>query len=91
MAEESTKKPFHESVVDFINQADCLATLKDIAALIAITKIPENHRTIAVALNDKLKELGNRDGDLISGVAISLFDEGKALKKLVSCCGMGGN
>ena len=85
MAESETKpekKPFHESVVDFINQADCLATLKDVAALIAITKIPENYRGIALALKDKLEELGDRDGDLILGVSTSLSNEAIALARL---------
>lgn len=74
---QAEKKPFHESVVDFINQAECPATLNDIGCLLAITKVPENHHAIAEALGNKFLELSARDNRELQKLASSLGEEGE--------------
>ena len=73
---KESKKPFHESIVDFINQVECPATLNEIGQLLTITKVPKNHDAIARALGDKFLELTGRDSRILQELASSLGEEG---------------
>lgn len=69
------KKPFHEAVVDFIDQTECLATLRDIVLLLSMTEVPKNQKAIAGALRRKFGELSARDDNLLEAVIVSLLKE----------------
>lgn len=53
-------KPFHESVVDWINSVSSFPALAMVVELLKVTKIPSNHIAIGTALNNKLRDLGNQ-------------------------------
>lgn len=75
MSDKVEKKPFHEAIVDFINGAECLATLKDVVNLLAITEVPKNHDVIIAALDDRRLELADRDLQEVHKVCASLYQE----------------
>lgn len=45
----SERKPFHESIIDTINEAGNSSEMKLLAGLIKGTKIPKNHGAIGLA------------------------------------------
>lgn len=50
-------KPFHESIVDAINDCRTIDKLEVFARLVLDTKIPQNHKKILDAFNRKGAEL----------------------------------
>ncbi len=60
MADSSSLKPYHESVVDVINQAQ-VHELDILASLLKATKLPKGHEEVAEAWNRRLADLGGND------------------------------
>lgn len=56
-AQKSEPKPFHQSVIDFIKQADENDMLA-VAGLIKLTCIPDGYAEIQAAWTERLKVLG---------------------------------
>ena len=72
MTEQEMKRPFHETVVEAIQQASS-AGLVCLGTLIRATKIPKGHDEIIAAWNERRKVMHWGDDDL--GVPASLLEQ----------------
>ena len=81
MAKTTKLHPFHETVIDAIQNVSSLEELKHLAKLIKGTKIPKNHDNIIVAWNDIERKFLGSIGNL--GVTASLIrQKQEAAKKI---------
>lgn len=70
-------RPFHETIVDAIREAETFTSLETLGSLIENTKIPENHGAIITAW----KEIPNMSRDLYERVLESLLAQKRTAAK----------
>jgi hypothetical protein len=82
----ATLKPFHESIVDAIKQAELSFHFQILAQIIKTTKIPKGHDEILAAWERQISEAGlNNDLDVIASVLEQKqAEEKKAAEKAVA-------
>ena len=70
--EQVTTRPFHETIVDAINEAST-AQMVCLATLIRATKVPKGHDEIITAWNTRLAAMSWDDKDF--GVSANLLEQ----------------
>ncbi|MFA6273510.1 MAG: hypothetical protein WC673_03440 [Candidatus Paceibacterota bacterium] len=70
--EKTTKRPFHETIIDAIHSASS-NDLRCLATLIKATKIPKNHDEIIAAWKQQREDVGWDNEEL--GVSADLLEQ----------------
>lgn len=76
---QKKRRPFHETIVDAIDNANSSNEMFCLANLIKATEIPEGHGKIIAAWKKQMQEIYIGDDDL--GVPADLLEQKKAAAK----------